>query len=393
MTNIDNIEIEEVAEIFPPGEFLKDEIEARGWTQSTLAEIMGRPVKAINDIILGKRAITARTANELSHALGTSAELWLRLENDYRLSRARTPATAVARRAKIYSKYPVKEMVQRGWLERTKDIDVLEQRVLKFFAIQSPDEVPIFSAHAARKSTSYEEVTPKQLAWMFRSRQLASAISVQRFSDESLGVAIERLRALLLSAESVRMVPRILADAGIGFLVVQPIPGTGIDGLTFWLNDDERFPVIAVSLRHGRIDGFWHTLWHELWHVKKRDGLRSPAVLDTNLVGKGAQPFKDKPPGEQAADLFACECSIPHAELENFIARVHPLYSKQRIRGFAQRLQVHPGIVVGQLQYRGKVDWSHDREMLEKVRDIVTDAALTDGWDHSLPADFTNQPL
>jgi HTH-type transcriptional regulator/antitoxin HigA len=46
----------------------------------------------------------------------------------------------------------------------------------------------------------------------------------------------------------------------------------------------------------------------------------------------------------------------------------------------AARLDIHPGIVVGQLQYRKAIPYSHSREMLAKVRNIVTDAALTDGF-------------
>ena len=74
------------AEVFPPGEFIREELEARGWAQSDLAEILGRPLAAVNQIVQGKRAVTARTAKELAAAFGTSAELWLNLETSWRLS-------------------------------------------------------------------------------------------------------------------------------------------------------------------------------------------------------------------------------------------------------------------------------------------------------------------
>jgi HTH-type transcriptional regulator / antitoxin HigA len=74
------------AEVFAPGEFIREELEARGWTQSDLARILGRPLAAVNQIIQGKRAITPRTARELAAAFGTSAEMWLNLETAYRLS-------------------------------------------------------------------------------------------------------------------------------------------------------------------------------------------------------------------------------------------------------------------------------------------------------------------
>ncbi|WP_337885589.1 HigA family addiction module antitoxin [Fischerella thermalis] len=62
---------------------LSRELEARGWTQKDLAEIMGRPVQTINEIIRGSKQITPETAIELSQALGTSPEFWTNLEAKY----------------------------------------------------------------------------------------------------------------------------------------------------------------------------------------------------------------------------------------------------------------------------------------------------------------------
>jgi|SRR5579871_1366027 len=88
------------AEVFPPGDFIREELEARRWTQGDLAEVLGRPLSAINEIINGKKRITADTAKELAAAFGTSAQVWMNLENTYRLARAAPPDPAIARRAK-----------------------------------------------------------------------------------------------------------------------------------------------------------------------------------------------------------------------------------------------------------------------------------------------------
>ena len=68
------------AEVFPPGEFLRDELDARGWNQTDFAEIIGKRPGVVNEIIAGKRAVTPETAKLLAAALGTSAQFWINLE-------------------------------------------------------------------------------------------------------------------------------------------------------------------------------------------------------------------------------------------------------------------------------------------------------------------------
>lgn len=60
------------AKTFAPGEFFREELEARGWTQTDLAEILGRPLQMVNQVVKGKKQVTPQTAVELSQAFGTS---------------------------------------------------------------------------------------------------------------------------------------------------------------------------------------------------------------------------------------------------------------------------------------------------------------------------------
>ena len=72
-----------------PGEYLAEEIEARGISQKELARRMGRPLNAVNEIINGKKAITAETALQLEEVMPEiPARFWLNLETDYQLTRA-----------------------------------------------------------------------------------------------------------------------------------------------------------------------------------------------------------------------------------------------------------------------------------------------------------------
>ena len=77
-------------EVFPPGEFLRKELEARNWTQTELAEIIAPPVRPINEIIAGKEGITPETAIRLCESLGTGPEVWMNLESQYQLSQVRS---------------------------------------------------------------------------------------------------------------------------------------------------------------------------------------------------------------------------------------------------------------------------------------------------------------
>lgn len=79
----------------PPGEYLVEEIEARGISQVELAKRMGRPLNAINEIVKGKKEITAETALQLEAVMPEiPARFWLNLEIDYQLTRALTSSTS-----------------------------------------------------------------------------------------------------------------------------------------------------------------------------------------------------------------------------------------------------------------------------------------------------------
>lgn len=70
----------------PPGELLREEIEARGVTQRWLAEQMGRKARVIGEVVNGRRAVSPALALDLERTLGASAEFWLNLEARYRLA-------------------------------------------------------------------------------------------------------------------------------------------------------------------------------------------------------------------------------------------------------------------------------------------------------------------
>lgn len=372
------------AEVFPPGELLRDELQARGWTQEDFAAILGRNPRDVSDIVNAKRSITPRTAKELAEALGTSAKLWLNLQAAYDLytTELEEDSGSVARRARLFTKAPLKKMVERGWIEGSDNVDVLERRLLDFLGIGSLEQTPHVWPHAARKSSSYESISPAQWAWLCRARHLGKAVHANRFTEKRFEGCLEELRLCLGDREESRRVPSILAKAGIRLVVVKALPGGKLDGATFWL--DRYSPVIALSFRYDRIDWFWFTLMHELGHVMRRDGLAGEDIpLDTNVSGSVNDP--DAAEFEQRANRFASSFLVDQDALQNFVTRVRPLFYTKKIVAFAKRHKVHPGIVTGQLQSLEVIPYAHSRDLLEPVREIVTDVALTDGWGHRPP--------
>jgi addiction module HigA family antidote len=83
-----------------PGEMLLDEfLRPLGLQQSVVADELGSSRNRLNELILGKRSVTADTAIRLERRFGMSARFWLHLQADYDLQVARESAPA-RRRAK-----------------------------------------------------------------------------------------------------------------------------------------------------------------------------------------------------------------------------------------------------------------------------------------------------
>lgn len=356
-----------------PGEYIRDELKKRGWGQDDLARIIGRPTSRVNELVQGKLGVSPELAISLSAALGGTADEWMQREVAYRLSLASPDVDDVRRRARLYELAPIKEMQRRGWIRGGDDVDEVEKDVLRFLELKSAAEQPSIQA-ALRATNPRGELSPAQRAWCFRVRQIARSVAVPPYQDDKAEQCSAQLRKLAAYSQHVGKVPAMLARFGVRFVVVEPLAGAKVDGMATWL--DERSPVIGVSLRFDRIDSFWHTVAHEWSHVRHRDAVS----VDTDIAEPGAMSAADRPPIERRADEEAAATLIDPKELESFIKRVGPFYSKERINQFANRIKMHPGIIVGQLQHRGEIGYSANREMLVKVKSGVTPVALTDGW-------------
>ena len=362
-----------------PGEYIKEELEERGWTQLDLAYILDRDKTYVNQILSGKVSISPEMAKALGDAFDVSAELFINLQRAYDLARSNNPDPGISKRAKIQSHYPIREMIKRGWLEDT-DAQLLEVQVARFFEQENIEEVP-YMAHAAKKTpTLYEqdEIPPAQVAWLFRVKQLAKAIAVPQYSCQKLKGALTDLSKLLATPEDARHVPKILAECGVRFILVEALPQSKIDGVCFWLEDS---PVIGMSFRLDRIDHFWFVLRHEIEHVLRKHGM-DKEIIDAEIESSQ----DDLPEEEKIANKEAAAFCVPPDKMEFFIKRKGSIPYERDVVAFARLNNRHPGLVVGQIQHKlNKYDYL--RQYQVKIRHFILPGSMADGWGQILQVD------
>ena len=362
-----------MAEAFHPGEFLREELDARDWSQRDLADITGESPKTINEIAKEKRSINASLAVALGNAMGTSADYWLNLQSMFDLWKAQNTnkgeADEISRRAELYT-FPIREMAKRGWIDdKATGSDELEEELRKFFETDSLISV------AARKKDHAEPLTRPQIAWLYRIKHLAQAMETVPYARDRLAESIGTLRDLLQHPEDTENVARILADAGVRFLAVEGLSGIKLDGVCFWLGDT---PVVAMTLRLDRVDNFWFVLRHEIEHVLNEDA-KGCNIDQVTPDSETTMSVESGTGIEAAANKAAADFCVPHGEMEGFIGR-RRRFSGAKIVAFAETQHVHPGIVVGQLHWQKKLPYKNLRRYLEKVRSYVIESAKTDGW-------------
>lgn len=372
----------------PPGDHIKEELDARGWSQRDLAYVLGMTEQHLNPILSGKRAITPDMARTLGDAFDVPAEFFANLQKQYELSRAKSPDPAVRLRAELQSVYPIREMIKRGWLEDS-DPALLATQVWRFFEAKSLSDIPKFGSQAvtpafAMKRTNYDDDPPSEIAWLFRVRQIAREMVVAEYSTEKLELAVSKLRKLVIDPEETSKVSDILSEAGVRFVVVEWLPGMKVDGVCTWLDDDK--PVIGVTTLHDRLDNFWFVLRHEIEHVIAGHG-KVRAILD-NFDDIEANTKANVESEEIRANDAAANFCVASSKMDSFFARKEPFISERDVLGFSALHEVHPAIVVGQIQHRRKATnpktaFAFLRKYQVPIRKYLISQAIVDGWGSS----------
>lgn len=365
-----------VMTVTSPGSLVRALLNEADWSQTDLAHIIGSPPAAINQIVNDKRPITAELAKLLGVAFGRAPEEFADAQTRWNLALAPEPSDEVKSRALARSRFPIRAMMKRGWIRGADQDASLHGELCRFFGVNDLDSIGNIG-FAAKKSTE-GSLTGEQMAWLFRVRRIAEEMVPEPYSPEKLQEAVDSFSELRSKVDGVRFVPRLLSKAGVRFVVCEALPGSQIDGVCFWL--DRQSPVIALSLRYDRIDNFWFVLRHECAHVLHGHG-KEAAIIDADLNGDIAASINEE---ERIANADAAEFCVSAKELNSFYLRKRPFFAEREVMAFAKRMNVHPGLVVGQLQRRmDRYDFL--RKHLVKIRENLGSAMMMDGWGDLIP--------
>jgi HTH-type transcriptional regulator/antitoxin HigA len=354
-----------------PGWRISEELAARGWNQKDLADVLGRPLQAVNEIVNANKQITPETAIQLGQAFDTSAEFWANLEAVYRVRMAKRTSTAteVERRSRLYALAPVNELIRRGWIEQGHSVEDLERALCDFLGIQDVDQEPTVPVVNLRHTKTRDPEARAQLAWVKRVEALVRAQPVAAYSSAKFTKYARELFDLGDSPARAARIPAALLELGVHFVVVPHLPKTYLDGAAFRTNGN---PVIALTLRYDRLDHLLFTLAHEAAHVDRGDDGVLDAPPDRTDRSKDAK--------ERAADTKASDWLIDPSAYASFLEATAENPTRDQIEAFAERINRHPSVVVGRLQHAEVISYSQHRWAHVSVRDHLAN------WIDQLPS-------
>jgi HTH-type transcriptional regulator/antitoxin HigA len=325
---------------FPtPLEAICFRMDQQGLKPKDLVPYLGSPSK-VSEVLHGKRPLTLAMIRRLHEGLGIPAEVLIGENRD-------PLAVAVP-----VAKFPLKVMYERGWFDWFTGNwnlarEQAEELLLRFFN-NNLDLQAIPALHRQKVRSGSQEDLFALHAWKTRVVRVATAKRLKTPFDAAAinDKFVSNLRALSLYENGPKLAVSLLEQYGVAMVIESHLKGTHLDGAALRMAGGA--PVIALTLRHDRLDNFWFCLFHELAHVTR------------HLCGDDAEAFFDdldeKAVGAEAeADAFAMDGLIPPAEWAK-IKKADRLTAR-RITEEARRLVVHPAVIAGRIR-REQHDYS-----------------------------------
>lgn len=240
--------------------------------------------------------------------------------------------------------YPVSEMFKRGYFENFSGT-LAQARKAADRLVPAFFQASTWAPAALHRRSVRAGSNPQQaalMAWEARVSTLAERRAPPAtFNPSALDAAwLRHLIGLSRHSDGPRQAELWLRAAGIALVVEPHLPGTLLDGAA--LRTGGGVFVVALTLRHDRLDNFWFTLLHEVGHL----ALHISAGQFQAIFDETETP--DTSPVEDEADLFAQEALIPAELWRTCVSRF--TRTDRAVQADAAKLGVHPAIVAGRLR-------------------------------------------
>jgi HTH-type transcriptional regulator / antitoxin HigA len=290
----------------------------------------------VSEVLTGRRLLSLSMIRNINKGLGIPAEVLLE-ESPRRLS----PAL----RGTDWRSFPLAEMVRRRWFgDAVRSArDLLERAEEVLGPLLAPVLVGTAPAANLRQKIRTGSVADEYalLAWKARVWHLAERQRVAPYNPKTINKSfIGEVARLSPLKDGPTVAVDYIAKAGIRVVVEERLPRTHLDGAAMRVAG--RPPLVALTLRHDRLDHFWFTLCHELAHVAlhlQRD--QGGAFVDDLEA-------PDDSAREREADRVAADAMIPEAEWKSFRGQGTP--SREDVMDFAASVRIHPAIVAGRIR-------------------------------------------
>lgn len=331
-------------ELVPPGDTLVEWLSREEMSQVEFAKRTRLTPKHITQVAKGKVGISPEVALAFERVTSIPARYWTQLDSNYQTAKHRRDEESVLiERVDLVDRFPIKELVRRGYIEKTASkVDQLRD-LLGFFGVAGADALDDVWLQPAmyRRSAVFDTDAGALASWLRLAELEASRIRTAPYDAEAARGAIDKMRALsrLPGTEWVQPLTDLCASVGIALVIVRELPRCRINGATRWISPDKA--MIALSLRHRRNDIFWFTLFHELCHLlrhsKKETYIDAKGMIDPDL--------------EAEADAFAARILIP----PQVALRLPMVTTLAEVKSLAEEIGVAEGIVVGRMQHDGLI--------------------------------------
>lgn len=326
-----------------PGVTLLETIKAKGISQSDLALRMGRPLKTINEIIMGKAAITPETAIQLERVIGPSAAFWLNYEKQYRLDLAEiAEAEKLMNEAEWLLNFPLLAMKKLQWIDFENTIISKMEAILSFLSISGTEGFePVYQPkfqYADFRTDSRGLANKFAIAsWLRKGELQASELNIAPYSASTFKENLKKIKSLSINQpdDLFAQLTILCNEAGVKVVHTPCLPGATLHGSTHWEKDT---PVIQLSNRYKRNDIFWFTFFHEAGHILKH-GKKATFI-------EGLQHNQESMKKEKEADEVAIEYTLT-IEQETEIRSHFPLSKPSQINQLATKFNTHPACIMG----------------------------------------------